>query len=308
MRLPPMNAIVVFEAAGRHESLIKAAEELCVTPGAVSRQIKRLEQEIGVDLFVRSNRKIELTESGKVYWAAMSNIIARIGSETEQLIRRKEQTELRVSCSRSFMQHWMLPRFLPFRAALADFNVTFTITRAAQALAPEFDCALRIAAEPWREGHSEKLLPAPMAAICSPDYIAANGELHSIERLPEHTLLYSTTRLEYWPDWLGPNDAAVVESARSIRVDGADVAYRAILSGLGIGLGRVCLVGDDLIAGKLVALLRERIKHDANLYLFSRPETAQRPDYIAFRNWIVDEAESYGRKLSDALPDVFQMA
>ena len=144
-------------------------------------------------------------------------------------------------------------------------------------------------------------------AICSPDYIATNGELRSIDSLSEHTLLYSTTRLEYWPDWLGPKGIAVVESARSIEVDGADVAYRAILNGLGIGLGRVCLVGDDLIAGKLVVLLRERVKHDADLYLFSRPETVRRPDHVAFRNWIVGETASYGRKLSEALPDVFRM-
>jgi len=205
------------------------------------------------------------------------------------------------------MQHWMLPRFLPFREAVADFNVTFTIARAAVAFTPEFDCAIRIAGDPWPEGHSEKLLPAPMAAICSPDYIASSGELYSIDSLSEHTLLYSTTRLEYWPDWLGPNDAEAVESARSIRVDGADVAYRAILNGLGIGLGRACLVGDDLIAGRLVVLLRERIKHDADLYLFSPPETVQRPDYIAFRNWIVDEATRFGRKLNEALPDVLRM-
>src|SRR5690349_8720160 len=101
MRWPPMNTTVVFEAVGRHGSLLRAAAELGVTPGAISRQIKRLEEFVGMPLFVRSHRKITLTEDGRAYWAAVNSATQRIRYETEQLMRSKAPPELRISCSLS---------------------------------------------------------------------------------------------------------------------------------------------------------------------------------------------------------------
>jgi LysR family transcriptional regulator, glycine cleavage system transcriptional activator len=302
MRWPAMNTIAVFEAVGRHESLLKAAAELGVTPGAVSRQIKRLEQSVGTELFARGHRKVTLTEDGRSYWTAVSGITKQLKFETEQLIRRKKLPELRVSCSITFLQHWMLPRFPSFQAAFPDLNVSFAISRSAEAFEPEFDCNIRIRHEPWPELRCDRLLPAPMAAICSPSYLASHGSIRSIDQLRDHTLLFTVSKEHHWLNWLGPEAERIIAAAKRVTLNGTAVTYQAVLNGLGIGLGRMCLVGDDLLSGRLQLLLQDHVAHGDSFYLVTRPKSTSRPEYKAFHDWIVCELTSYWEKVERALP------
>ena len=300
MRWPPMNTIVVFEAVGRHGSLLRAASELGVTPGAVSRQIKRLEDFVGVELFTRSHRKVTLTEDGRAYWAAVNSTTQRLRYETEQLMRSKAPPELRISCSLSFLQNWILPRFPSFQAAHPDLNVSFAISRSAEAFEPEFDCNIRIRHEPWPDLHCDRLLPAPMIAICSPGYRAAHPPLRSIGDLRNHTLLFTAGKEHHWSNWLGDATDEITGKAKRVTVNGTSVTYQAVLNGLGIGLGRMCFVGDDLLAGRLILLLEDHASFGDSMYLVTRPSCARRKEYKAFHDWFVQELDRFWAKLRDA--------
>lgn len=302
MRWPPMNSIVVFEAVGRHESLLEAAAELSVTPGAVSRQIKRLEQSLGTDLFVRSHRKVTLTENGRSYWRAVNGITQQLRYETERLMRHKKPPELRVSCSITFLQHWMLSRFPSFQAAFPDLNVSFAISRSDAAFEPEFDCNIRIRHEPWPELHCDRLVPAPMAAICSPGYLEGHPPVRSIDDLRRHTLLFTAGKEHHWLDWLGPPADSITAAAKRVTLNGTAVTYQAVLNGLGIGLGRMCMVGDDLTSGRLRLLLQDQVSHGDSMFLVTRPTSASRPEYRAFHDWIVGELTEYWTDVERALP------
>jgi LysR family glycine cleavage system transcriptional activator len=292
-----MNTIIVFEAVGRHQSMLRAAAELGVTPGAVSRQIRRLEDFVGVPLFTRGHRKVSLTEEGRSYWIAVNSTTQRLKYETEQLMRSKAPPELRISCSISFLQNWILPRFPSFQAAFPDLNVAFAISRSAEAFEPEFDCNIRIRHEPWPDLHCDELLPAPMVAICSPIYMAGHPPIRSIEDLRNHTLLFTAGKEHHWSNWLGRAADEITGTAKRVTLDGTAVTYQAMLNGLGIGLGRMCFIGDDLLSGRLILLLERNMSLGDSMYLVTRPTCARREEYKAFHSWIVDELDRYWENL-----------
>src|SRR5690606_16337514 len=127
-----------------------------------------------------------------------NSITKRLKGSTAQIIKGKASPELRISCSISFLQNWILPRFPSFQVAFPDLNVSFAISRSAEAFEPEFDCNIRIRHSPWPHLHCDRLVPAPMAAICTPDYLAAHPPLQSMGDLRNHTLLFTAGKEHHW--------------------------------------------------------------------------------------------------------------
>jgi LysR family glycine cleavage system transcriptional activator len=288
--LPPMNALVAFEAAGRFGSFLKAAEELRVTPGAVSRQIQKLESFLSVALFVRSHRQVELTNAGLQYWTVVSRSLATIRSHTDAIRKGGEAAPLRIVCSSSFLRHWLLPRLVRFNEAWPSIDVTFSTGHSWQPTPDGTDVRIMLGVPPGSRLTTQRLIGAGYVVVCAPQYLKLHGPLAKIEDLAAHTLLHSEQRVDEWERWLGDRASAILKRARIISLRGDGLSYAAALEGIGVALGRICFVAPELMAGRLVQPLALPPTPDDAYHLVSMNGSNRTAGLKEFRTWIAREA------------------
>ncbi len=258
-KLPPLNAIRTFEAAARHGSFLKAAAELHVTPGAVSRLVKSLEEYLDVELFSRSHRSIRLTEEGRLYSGAVTQALRQLAIATEQLVLNNSQNVLRICCHPTFAVHWLIPRYADFQAAHPDCQLDLRTT-----LTPEsedvdaYDFVVRIAHE---SGETEvdrissvRLVDVVTFPVCAPSLAAQHGPFERPEDLRGHQLIHAALRPNDWNRWLEFAGFAVIDRPRGPVFETLALAYNAAISGAGIAIGIHAFVDSDLRAGRLVRL------------------------------------------------------
>ena len=299
--LPPMNSLRVFASVGHHNSVAKAAVDLCVTPGAVSRHIKILEEYLSLELFKRSGRNITLTDQGKAYWNEVSDLLRRLEIETNRLIDISTSGPRTVCCPRMFMRNWLLPRLPSFYQKHPDVELHFAVSSAlamffrpvliSGAVVHSFDkAALLIHASTNRQQAG----PVP---VCSPDYLAKASKLNYIADLKNHTLLHSAHSPRYWSQWLGDQSGAVLKEAKHINFEGGGFEYHAALVGLGIGIAQLPLIADDLMAGHLIMPLQQSGTLVDAYYLVCFEKMRNDPNILKFQRWIRSEIASSQKKL-----------
>lgn len=288
-RLPPLNAVRAFEAAARHLSFSRAADELSVTPAAISHQIKGLEEWLGVPLFHRFNRALELTEAGESYLPGVKGAMELLAEATERLCRRESAGTLTVSALPSFASKWLLPRLARFQAAHPEFDVLLQTTpQVVEFDKQEVDLAIRLGLGHWPGLHVERLMTEDLFPVCSPALFAGPKPLKEPADLRHHTLLHDDYTIG-WDSWCRVTGVTGVDVHRGPRFTDSALMLQAAIDGRGICLARGVLVADDLAAGRLVALFDTHLPGDYAYYLVAPPQNLQRPKVKAFRDWLFAE-------------------
>ena len=205
-QLPPLNALRAFEAAGRLSSFTLAAEELHVTPGAVSRQIKLLEETLGIPLFIRNNREVRLTPESALYLTTLTESFRRMDAATGSLRDARRDRPLRIMCSGNVATRWLFPHLRQFHTRYPNRQVLLTtsLTTASVAFDSDMtDILIRLGQAPWpADIVAHRLFDSDLIPICSPALLRADPPLRRAEDLKKHTLLYSELRPDGWQRWL----------------------------------------------------------------------------------------------------------
>lgn len=293
-RIPPLNAVRSFEAAAQHESFLKAALELKVTPGAVSQLVKSLEDYLGVNLFVRYPRGVKLTEEGREYANAIGQSLDALSLATDQLLHHQEAT-LRICCYPTFAVHWLVPRWGDLQAAFPDLLVEMKTT-----LSPDaedvnaYDLIVRIGRNCAREEIngivSERVLDVQSFPVCSPDFLSRNPAAGSLAKLPEMPLIHATTRPGDWDRWLGSAGSSVSVGRRGQVFESLTLAYNAAASGAGVAIGIRAFVDADLAAGRLVQPVRHiRRSHSGFNMFYSSSKVNRKPRVRSVLEWMRNE-------------------
>lgn len=289
-RLPPLNALRAFEAAARHLSFTKAANELFVTQAAVSHQIKALEDWLGLPLFRRQNRSILLTEAGLSYLPAVRDAFGLLDSATNQLIDQGSAGTLNVSVFSSFAAAWLVPRLGRFADAYPDIDVRISANDTlVDFTQEELDVGIRYGRGDWSGLQCEMIMTEALFPVCSPSLLNGKNPLKTLDDLKTQTLLHDQMR-EDWRMWL-EKVGLKLEARRSLGFSHSNMVLQAAIDGLGVALGRSVLVADDLASGRLVKPFDIDLEAEFAYYLVCPDSAANRPKVQAFKNWVFDEVK-----------------
>ena len=294
MRLPPLSALHAFEAAARHMSFKAAAEDLHVTPGAISQQIKLLEDRLGTPLFLRQTRRIELTEAGQLLLVPIQQAF-RLLTDAVARVRGTDRTKiLSVSLLPSFAALWFVPRLGHFRARHPDIDVRISATpRLADINREEIDVVIRYGLGDYPGLHVEHLLADDLFPVCSPELFKGPVPLKHPADLAHHTLLHDELRQE-WQLWMRVAGIEGLDTSRGPSFSLWGLAFQAAIAGQGVALGRSTLVGEYLKSGKLVKPFHISSQSRFGYYLVCLPERVHEPKIAALRTWLRDEiADGY---------------
>ena len=290
-RLPSLNGLRAFEAAARHMSFTAAAAELNVTQTAISHQIRRLEQELGVSLFVRQNRSLALTSEAKEYLPGIRAAFNDLRLATDRLRRKDNDRVLTVSTLASLAAKWLLPRLSSFQQAHPDIDVRITSsTSLVDFRRDDVDAAIRYGRGHWPGLRADWLTADELFPVCSPALLqGGNKPLRCPEDLVQHTLLHTSGGYDDdWRLWLTaaglPSD---ISKQPGLSFDLILMTIQAAIDGLGIAMGRTSYVEGDIAKGRLVVPFRFSLPADAGFYLVS-PEARTEPAKLsAFRQWLL---------------------
>lgn len=311
-RLPPLNALKAFESAARHLSVKRAAAELNVTPAAVSHQVKALEDYLGVRLFLRHNRALELTEAARAALPKLREGFDSLAHAVERLRTHKGGGMLMVSAAPSFAARWLMPRLHRFLEAKPEIDVRISarLRQTAQG-ARKGAAAERASVDAWLAdsdvailyGHGDypgfqvdKLFPLSITPICSPQLVThPQHPLTRPEDLKHHLLLHDDTGELYdgksfWSVWLEAAGVADVDLSRGPHFSHAVLAFEAAVEGHGVVATMPMLAESDLHSARLVTPFALRVPLASSYYLVSGLEAARRTAVAAFRKWLMDEA------------------
>jgi len=296
-RLPMLNALKSFEAAARHESFTRAAEELCVTQGAVSHQVKALEQELGLKLFNRERQRLVITESGRQYLAVVRDAFDRIAVGTERLMQRQSSGALTLSTSPDFAAKWLVHRLGRFSEAHPEIDLTVSATMHHVDFArEEVDLAVRHGDGNWPGLHVERLCAEQLFPVCSPKLVAGRQRLSK----PADVLKFPVLHLEGSKDWARWLETAGVPDADRVRgpvLNRASMLIDAAADGQGIALARTTLAAWDLLNGRLVRPFAAALRLSKSYWIVGPKATATLPKVKKAREWLLAEAAGDLRRL-----------
>jgi LysR family glycine cleavage system transcriptional activator len=293
-RLPQLNALKAFEAAARHESFTRAAEELCVTQGAVSHQVKALEAELGLKLFNRERQRLTITEAGREYLAVVRDALDRIAMGTERLVKRQSSGVLTVSTSPDFAAKWLVHRLGRFAEAHPGIDLRVSATLHHVDFAREdVDIAVRHGDGQWPGLHATRLCSEYLFAVCSPKFIADLARPGDVLKFP----LLHLDESKAWSTWLEAAGVTGVEAVHGPTLNRASMLIDAAVDGHGIALARTTLAAWDLINKRLVRPFAVDLPLSKSYWIVCPKATASLPKLIAFRDWLVAEARDDIRQL-----------
>lgn len=286
-RLPPLNALRAFEAVARRLSITVAAEELHVTPGAVSRQIRTLEDALGIPLLVRGHRQISLTRAGEDYYRAVTKSMDGLREATMRITRRKKRAQLKVRAYTTFAMRWLIPRLSSFHAANTGIEVLLTASLEPVDFRKEdIDGAIRLGDGKWNGTKAYRLVSNVLVPVCSPELAKKVRKPTDLQR---QVLLHSIARPDDWAHWLAAAAAdQAVDPHSGMTYQSSAMAYAAALERQGFAIAQQFLVADDLAAGRLVAPFRQTVDMgDFTYYLLTPADREESASMTTFRKWLL---------------------
>lgn len=291
--LPPLKALRAFEAAGRHRSISRAAEELSVTPGAVSRQIRLLEDWLGRDLFTRHHRQIELTEAGRRYIADIAKALALIGDATRPLMGGDRQGPLKICSYPTFTQRWLITRWKEFHRQHPGIAIEFaTSMHPANEPAGQYDALIVMGhhAERWHGWEAVHLCHVEMVPVCSPGLLAASGGHIGPGDLAGQTLIRGAPRPDDWARWMEENGVTGIASDTGPMFENFNFAIQAAIEGAGLLLADRVLAADELADGRLVRPFGPGRRTSHSFYLLYPAHKGTESRLKTFADWLRDAA------------------
>lgn len=296
-RLPPLDLLEAFEAAARHLSFTRAADELALTQSAVSRQIAALEESLGVPLFQRMHRALRLTESGELFARTAGAVLMQLQGATEQLHQIERQRAVVVTTTPGFAGLWLIPRLSSFTARHPGVDVRISASFTLVKLEREgVDVAVRYCASATAGPQAVKLFGEVMTPVCSPALRRTPGKpLKSPEDLRHHTLLYTehsnNAPLYDWGMWLRAMQLDI-KPAAALYFSDYDQMVSAALRGQGVALGRLPLVDQLVRERKLVKPFSQSVVSPMGYHLLRSEGSAHKPEVGDFIAWMLEEAAS----------------
>jgi LysR family transcriptional regulator, glycine cleavage system transcriptional activator len=287
--LPSLNGLRAFEAAARHLSFTRAADELSVTQTAISHQIRRLEEQLGKRLFVRSSRTLRLTRDAEDYLPAIRTAFDDLRRATARLQRPDREGLLTVSTTASLATKWLVTRVASFQDAHPGIEVRITTsTHLVDFQRDEVDLAVRYGRGNWAGLKTQWLMAEDISPVCSPALLKGPKPLRKPEDLVHHTLLHTTVARDDWQLWLTAAGLPLsLALRRGLSFDQGFMALQAATDGLGVALSSSSLVDADIAAGRLVRPFDLVLPADAGYYIVTPEETADTKKIALFRDWLV---------------------
>jgi LysR family glycine cleavage system transcriptional activator len=289
-RLPPLSALRPFEAAARLESFTRAAAELHITHGAVSHQVRALEEHLGTPLFTRHGKRVTLTAAGRVFGERVRAALLEIAQAADALRARRDD-RLTVSVLPSFASRWLMPRLIRFMDAHPKIEVNVIASTAlADFASDEVDVAIRFGKGPWPPHVCEVFLEDEYFPVASPA-----GQRGKLPKTPRDLLRAGIIRedRDYWPAWFEAAGVPIEEAiaARGPIFNDSTYALQAAARGEGIALARRSIVAEDLERGTLKRLFRIAVPSRERYWFVSPRDTAEMPKVRAFRDWVKAELQ-----------------
>jgi LysR family glycine cleavage system transcriptional activator len=290
-RLPPLNALRAFDAASRHASFTRAASELSVTQGAVSRHVCALEDWLGVKLFTRNLRGTALTPRGAVYARVVRGALDQIEHGSRQLAQEPDENTLRLKVPPTFAIRWLVPRLARFHAL--DRKLDLQITTSHQPVdfnREDVDACIHSDTGPPQHARFHRLFGETLLPVCSPQLANRRPRIAEPRDLARHVLVSSMHRPRDWPAWVRAAGLSDVDAGNGIKVENSALAYQAAIDGVGVVIAQKSFVGDDLANGRLVAPFTLEVPGDGGYYFGYPAERPKSERVAAFEEWIVREA------------------
>lgn len=289
-RLPPLNALRAFEAAARHLSVKHAADELCVTPGAVSQMLKTLELFLGVTLFKRVNRRISLTDAGQDYLPAVRNAFRQIAEATRRVAISADTGLLTVSVTPAFAAAWLVPRLKGFQDAYPEIDLQVITSQALVDFSRDgVDVAVRHGLGRYPGLRSERVFAVELVPVAAATLVARLGTPTAPVELTRWPLVHDAERKD-WHLWFQAQGIDEISSSRGPAFDDSSLLLKAVLAGQGAGLLPAAMAALDLAAGGLVKLADIAWPEVFAYYLVYPEISHDRPKVAAFRTWILGAA------------------
>jgi LysR family glycine cleavage system transcriptional activator len=298
-RLPSLNGLRAFEAAARHMSFTLAAAELNVTQTAISHQIRRLEEELGVRLFARQNRSLELTPEAREYLPGIRAAFNDLRFATDRLKRKDNDRVLTVSTLASLAAKWLLPRLSSFQQAHPTIDVRITTsTSLVDFRRDDVDAAIRYGRGNWPGVRAQWLMADELFPVCSPALLEGDKPLRCPEDLANHTLLHTSGYDDDWRLWLtAAGLPSNISKQPGLSFDLSFMTVQAAIDGIGVAMGRTSYVEGDIAKGRLIVPFKITLPSDAGFYLVSPEARAESAKLSTFRQWLLASIQG-GTKIS----------
>jgi LysR family transcriptional regulator, glycine cleavage system transcriptional activator len=292
---PPLNAIRAFEAAARRGNFVEAAKDLHVTHWAIGKQVRLLEDWLGVPLFERRTRGVALTDQGADLLTDVTAALSRLTSATGRLrgpqSARRVSGVVRVNVLPSVALRWLLPRLSKFQESFSSIDVKVSTTsRKLRYVGTAFDVGIRSGVEHGPGIQCETLMPDRRLPVCSPR-ILRDRPVETARDLRRHVLLHSTTTRPAWAQWFAAAGVAGLVPVRHLELDHTYLQLQAAVDGLGVALGTLPLIEADIAAGRLVCPIASPELQADDYQLVIREDRLRDPAIKAFRSWILAAAK-----------------
>jgi LysR family glycine cleavage system transcriptional activator len=289
-RLPPLSALRTFEAAARHLSFTRAADELHVTQAAVSHQIKALEEHLGVLLFRRLNRRLLLTDEGQLLMPSVRRAFDELAAGVERVRERCCGGTFTISTTPSIAANWLAARLGRFQALRPEFEIRLMATPRLIDFAREgVDCGIRYGFGDWPALRAERLFGATLTPVCSPRLLQGPEPLAAPADLARHTLLHALDDMDDWRLWLRAAGALAVDPQRGPKFESLPLALQAAVSGTGVAISRGPLAAEYLATGRLVRPFDLALPSECAYYFVVPEASAEQPKIRAFCDWLLAE-------------------
>lgn len=291
--MPSVTELVAFEAAARHGSFTRAADDLALTQGAVSKQVRQLEESLGVALFERERRRVILTDAGRNYLADVRDLLDRLEQSTHALLAAGGGAVVNLAVLPTFATRWLIPRLQRFAEIAPDVPVNLTTRLEPFDFEREpFDLAIHYGTGNWPAARAYHLLDEEMVAVASPAYRDARG-LAAPADLSRAALLQQATRPNLWLDWFAACGIEMATPYRGPLLDQFLMTAEAAAAGLGVALVPRFLVEAELRTGRLVVLFDRVLRQDRAYFVVTPTGRRRNPATAAFLDWLRDEAAAY---------------
>jgi LysR family glycine cleavage system transcriptional activator len=299
-RLPPLSAVQTFEAAARHLSFQRAAEELHVTASAISHQVHALEEFLGVRLFKRLARQVVLTPEGQAYLPPVRAALDQINAATERIAASRDEGPLTMGVAPPFATGWLVPRLTGFQRAHPDIEVRLSLVPSTQVVDfanSDMDLLIRFVETEPQGVRNHRLIAEELVPVCSPALLKRVG-LQRPEDLRNVTRLHVLPRLSRWRRWFNVAGVTEPNPERGPKFQNTPLALEAALAGLGVAIADRHFVAGEVATGRLIVPFDIPLPGQGAYYLIYPEERADIPKVAAFRDWILHEVSE--RNLPEA--------
>lgn len=294
-RLPPLDSLIAFDAAARHLSFTRAADELSVTQAAISRRIRELEKNLGVRLFTRAHRAVQLTPEGTDYQHTVAMALGHLANASDQLRAAPDGARLTVAADQSVTALWLMPRLPRFRHACPDVRIRLVASDVdADCLADPVDVAIVHGDGAWPGWRGRMLFEDEIFPVCSPDYARRLGNAPTAAALADAMLIDLEDDHWHWLTWrmwFTENGIDLPAGAQGLRINSYPMVVRAARDGQGVALGWRHLVDDALATGDLVRPVAASARTAYGYHLMMRADREPGREARAFRDWVLGERD-----------------